>query len=486
MIFSRVEKWSRTALISCSIMFPLTVCAPSQNSSQARQWLAGDHHIHSEWSVGWDRDQEPPLAIRGGDAIYTISKNAEQAIKYGLEWMVTTDHGGPNHSQINRDQAYPEMLLARENYPELVIFWGMEFDSPAADHASLIIPHTHDEADVLYELESAYARLDPHPEDPVHNTESHMIEALETMRDLEPAPVVIAHHPSRSAALDGTYGLYDPHELRNWNDAAPHIAVGMEGSPGHQAVTVKVHGLIPHGHRAGYNRQPTMGGFDQMTARVGGFWDSMLGEGRRWWITANSDSHVNWRHGGSDFWPGEYSKTHVFANKTHDDILDGIRNGRVFVTLGDLISGLDLSVSSGKNSVKIGGNLWIDADQGTQLTIALDPARGPNANGQTPQVKRVDVIMGDVTGPAASPDQDIHPSARVIHRFSEKDWRLQEGQMIMTLDIEPTQTSYYIRVRGTNTDQLEPAIDPIGEDPWTDLWFYSNPIFVEVAQEHAK
>jgi len=26
-----------------------------------------------------------------------------------------------------------------------------------------------------------------------------------------------------------------------------------------------------------------MGGFDQMTARLGGFWDSMLGEGRRWW-----------------------------------------------------------------------------------------------------------------------------------------------------------------------------------------------------------
>ena len=37
-----------------------------------------------------------------------------------------------------------------------------------------------------------------------------------------------------------------------------------------------------------------MGGFDQMTARLGGFWDSMLGEGRRWWVTANSDSHVNW------------------------------------------------------------------------------------------------------------------------------------------------------------------------------------------------
>ncbi|WP_353901506.1 hypothetical protein ABUL04_10295 [Micromonospora harpali] len=33
--------------------------------------------------------------------------------------------------------------------------------------------------------------------------------------------------------------------------------------------------------------------------------------GRRWWITAISDSHVHWTRGGSDFWPGEYSKTYV-------------------------------------------------------------------------------------------------------------------------------------------------------------------------------
>jgi hypothetical protein len=40
-----------------------------------------------------------------------------------------------------------------------------------------------------------------------------------------------------------------------------------------------------------------MGGFDQMTARSGGFWDAMLGEGRRWWITANSDAHEHYTEG---------------------------------------------------------------------------------------------------------------------------------------------------------------------------------------------
>ena len=36
----------------------------------------------------------------------------------------------------------------------------------------------------------------------------------------------------------------------------------------------------------------TWGGFDWMTATVGGLWDSLLAEGKPWWITANSDSHT--------------------------------------------------------------------------------------------------------------------------------------------------------------------------------------------------
>ena len=79
--------------------------------------------------------------------------------------------------------------------------------------------------------------------------------------------------------------------------------------------------------RGAYGDFPTMGGFDQMTARLGGFWDSMLGEGRRWWITANSDSHINWTEGGFDFWPGEYSKTYVHAPKNPASIIAAMRAG---------------------------------------------------------------------------------------------------------------------------------------------------------------
>jgi hypothetical protein len=44
----------------------------------------------------------------------------------------------------------------------------------------------------------------------------------------------------------------------------------------------------------------------------------------------------------------------------------------------------------------------------------------------------------------------------------------------------PVGGSHYIRIRGTNTNELEPEKDPPAENPFTDLWFYSNPIFVTV------
>ena len=50
----------------------------------------------------------------------------------------------------------------------------------------------------------------------------------------------------------------------------------------------------------------------------------------------------------------------------------------------------------------------------------------------------------------------------------------------MTYVLENVEQDGYVRVRGTNTGELEPESDPRGEDPWSDLWFYSNPIFLNI------
>ncbi len=460
-------------------------CAPRSAPSAEdgdRAWRAGDHHIHSRYSVGYADSTTPPTPIIGGAAEYPIPMNAVMARRFGLDWMVATDHGGPLHSRVNLELAYPELLLSREAVPEVIQFFGMEFDTPGADHSSLIIPHSHDEAERLHDIEEGFAKWDAFPVDPSRDTEPRMVEALTYMRDLDQPPVLIANHPSRSAPGLGEYGLDAPAELREWNDAAPEVAVGMAGAPGHQAAALVRDGAATRmRRRGGYGNHPTMGGFDQMTARLGGFWDSMLGEGRRWWITANSDSHLNWREGGVDFWPGEYSKTYVLARKSHEDILEGLRAGRVFVTTGDLISELYVTADAmdGPASASIGGTLRVREGGDVRVTIRfLDPAT-PNHRGDSPEVARVGLVLGEVRGPVADRSADTNPSTRVLARFAREDW-IREGPFWTVAYVVTDLTGgAYVRVRGTSSDELEPEPDPAGEDPWTDLWFYSNPIFLE-------
>lgn len=451
-----------------------------------REWLAGDHHVHSRYSVGWTPDPAggPPKPEIAGDAIYPIPTNAAMAHKFGLSWMVSTDHGGPNHSKVNRDLAYPELLRSRAEVPDLIQFYGMEFDTPGADHSSLIIPQTPRERDVLEEIESGFAKHEPWPADPAWDTEPRMLEALRHMREIETPPVVIANHPSRSATGASQWGHDRPGELRDWNDTAPKVAVGMEGAPGHQASALQPDGSIDdEGARGGYRNSPTLGGFDQMTARLGGFWDSMLGEGRRWWITSTSDSHRHYTEGGSDFWPGEYSKTYVKAVRTHADILDGLRNGRVFVTTGDLISELDVTAQSGSARAEIGGVLPVATDGAVTITLRLRDPDSANAAGRTPQVARIDLIVGEVTGPVADRESATNPTTRVATRLTPTQWR-RDGEVIhATYVLEGLTRDSYIRVRGTSGLEDEPQADPPGEDPWSDLWFYANPIFLDVAPE---
>lgn len=453
--------------------------------AKGRLWLPGDHHIHSEFSADYEPNpaspQTAPIPLLGKDGRYSISKNAQMARQFGLRWMVSTDHGGPNHSKLNYEQAWPEVNKARAAVPELLIFYGMEFDTPAGDHSSLIIPFTGDERDQLRAIESGFSKREPWPADKAWDSEGRMIDALKLMRDQKAPPVLIANHPSRSATAPFAWGLYTPTEFRNWNDTAPRVAIGMEGAPGHQAGAIKPDGSPdPTGNRGGYGRAPTLGGFDQMTATLGGFWDSMLAEGRRWFITATSDSHSNWRDGGNDFWPGEYSKTYVQARADHGDIVDGLRSGRIFVTTGDLVSEVDVIASSGRASAGIGGTLAVRKGAAVEISIRLRDPAAANAGGRSPSVSRVDLIMGPVTGPVADRTTARAPATTVTHHFTAADWRREGEVLTMTHRIPAVTGPLYLRVRGTSTDELEPTADPKGEDPWSDLWFYANPIFVTV------
>ena len=467
---------------------------PAPTGGGAR-WLAGDHHIHSRFSVGWDDSTNPPSPKMGGDAAYPVAMNAAMGRRFGLEWMVSTDHGGPNHAKINLEHAFPDLLESRVAVPEVVQHVGMEFDTLGADHSSLIIPLHEREALDLYEIERRFSKREPWPADPTWDSQSRMTAALKFMQTLDKPPLVIAHHPSRSARGFGKYGMTEPSELRAWNDTAPDIAVGMEGAPGHQAIAQMMDrfGESKYGQYIGDKRPrgfyggflggfPTMGGFDQMTAKLGGFWDSMLGEGRRWWITANSDSHVHWKDGGVDFWPGEYSKTYVLAQKTGAAIFDAIRAGKIFVVTGDLIDELWFLVESETNVAGLGDTLNVLAGSDVRVTVRVRDPQSMNFNNDNPTLQRIDIIKGDVSAETVPFDTNENPSTKVVLRAERSDLALSGDYLSLTYTVENVESPFYLRLRGTNTRELEPTEDPDREDPWSDLWFYSNPIFVSVVK----
>jgi hypothetical protein len=158
---------------------------------------------------------------------------------------------------------------------------------------------------------------------------------------------------------------YNIEHLRDFNNIDPEIAFGFESMPGHQA----------EGSRGSYSRSAvgggTYGGTGVYAAAVGGVWDALLGEGRKWWFFASSDYHnrgsfgPDQRETTADFFPGEYTRDFVAVvgadknDKGDDDkqgkgkgkgnknlsfgpqeIVDGLRTGNSFVANGGLIDRL--------------------------------------------------------------------------------------------------------------------------------------------------
>ncbi len=318
----------------------------------------------------------------------------------------------------------------------------------------------------MYRIERDYSHSEPLQA--ARDEPGQMLDALAYLRTLSPLPLVFVNHPSRTATALGHWGEVTPAELSAWNDAAPEVLVGMEGAPGHQAADP---------HRGLYRNAaaPTLGGFDQMTAQIGGVWDTMLAQGRHFWITATSDSHINQRDGGNDFDPGQYSKTYVWARRDAGDILDGLRHGRLFAVTGDLYrrAGPErVGTRPGHARSDDGPDPRACAGQADAHPPRHAHAGQENANGQRPALHHVEVIIGQ-----AGEGSPLMQS----RRFEVAELRREGDWLRLVWDLPAPSADGFIRVRGTSTTEATPLPDTPGEDPWQDLWFYSNPVFIEVA-----
>jgi hypothetical protein len=388
-------------------------------------------------------------------------------------------------------------------------------------------------------------------------------------------------HLERAGAFnpDGNNGFNIEH-LRDFNNAAPNIAFGFESMPGHQAESQR--GSYSPGAVGG----GTYGGTGIYAAQIGGVWDALLGEGRKWWFFASSDYHnrgafgPDQRESTADFFPGEYTKDHVSVSTRGkygpQDIVDGLRSGNSFVANGDLIDKLSFVACVSdhghggwggyENSivqVASRGESYRDRDSkcatmgetlqarpGDDVTVYIvlrDPQGtnnspynfpnpsllqiGVNQPLNKPELDHVDLIGGNVTGKISPTDKAryagligspaaTNPSTKILSTFFDADWKnLGNGWKVMSYRIDNISADQYVRLRGTNLPAAVPyetdsvgnplldfgaqrkipctdfacpshmATDAAGAKTssfdvaaWSDLWFYSNPIFVNVSK----
>jgi hypothetical protein len=477
-------------------------------------WLNGDHHIHTQYSP---------------DGLYTVRMQVEEARRNGVNWMVITDHGTDAHARIGVDKVNPDILTARNELRDMLVFQGLEWNIPAAEHGTVFVAPNSNELAVLKEFEQQFdGSINKWSANSAAN-EQHAVEGIkwlgqQMLSGRTPSALFLANHPARN-------GIDSPHEIRQWQEADPRVAIGMEGAPGHQAAGIPTpngpgssrgyYGNIPNANSfPGYPEESykTFGGFDWMTAKVGGLWDSLLSEGRPWFITANSDSHsvhaddrarptgqdsaeyfnTNGKYGDAvatgnpdysrgDFFPGYYSRTWVgAADRSYMAVMDALRAGRVWVGHGDLIDGLVVTVrGSGGDSAPgtLGEKVRVRRGEDVHLQVRITPRRKANAHGDVPSLRRVDLITGLVTGPSADRDAMTAPATAVAKSFEVGG---NHGEIVINHVFRRVDRPFYLRLRGTdgNVSQpgsIEPRMDPAGNsDPWQDLWFYANPVFVDV------
>jgi hypothetical protein len=183
-----------------------------------------------------------------------------------------------------------------------------------------------------------------------------------------------------------------------------------------------------------------------------------------------------------DFYPGEYSKTWVFAPKRHPlAILDAIRAGNMFPVLGDLIDRLELFARDENRVASMGGTLLLEKPGvDVTLTVRARVPRRPNGGGIVPRLHHIDLIAGDLIGPAADRDAMTNPTTRVVTQMRAAEAQRSGDFLVFQYDFLNVRRSFYVRVRGTNTDVDAPKMDTLSVNPWNDLWFYSNPVIVRV------
>jgi hypothetical protein len=272
-------------------------------------------------------------------------------------------------------------------------------------------------------------------------------------------------------------------------------------------------------------------------------WDALLSEGRKFWFFASSDWHNRGSfsptepESTNDFWPGEYQDNFVYVKDENpdnpaQDIVDGLRSGNVFTVQGQLIDKLKFTACSRGECATMGETLKVRKGDIVTVNLLVRDPNGKNLSPYTfnnpvlkqigveqpvnePELAHIELIQGEVSGliPATDPEY-FNPLApettEIVKQVTGK--QLRGGEIKKVKYRFRANTDSYIRARGSNLPPSTPnARDKDGnpladslkdnvacDDPlcpphvegivdydleaWSDVWFHSNPIFIEVEE----
>jgi hypothetical protein len=454
-----------------------------------------------------------------GDVANSTSNSGSPATSHRAMW----------EWQIIQDYHYPLTVKVAKSLGNTVVFKGTEWNTPGHEHTDTTTlfgqtpwkKNNGGNALTAAEFEYRFDRSDGDTsggapdhnwtgKDTVNNsgTNGHGIKSLSAINWMQSnyplGSIALPTHLERAGVFNPAgNGGWNVEHLRDWNNAGPVVAFGMESMPGHQAASARGE------YRAGFCGAgcdsvgvTTYGGAGIYAAKIGGVWDALLGEGRNFFTFASSDFHqrglfkASERGSTADFFPGEYEKTYVpakpKANFRPQDVLDGLRSGNAYYMQGDLI-GPDMTYTAnvvGKNVTKTMGQTLV-VPRGKDVTITLtvtDPA-GANNSPYTfpnpslaqigisqplnnPVLDHVDFIGGNITGViapgSANYTNGTNPSAQVIASFDASTWSAAGPLRTMTFTIHNVQNSQYVRVRGTNMPVNTPNETDAAGNPLSD------------------
>jgi hypothetical protein len=514
-------------------------------------WIIGDFHQHTTFTDG------------SYSLMYMMQKNAQ----YQLNWWANSEHGGgfPRNGFLSgydlyngkdsagnvtsatsfwdtysntkvlgsgtgtknpamwrwqslKEFSYLGIKLTRNMYPSKVVYQGYEWNVPGHEHCSFCTFGeqftSNDNVNTLSEFEYRFDASDKDTTGGLalgwtnkNNVNNHLkaVQALTWLQtNYKNTSWAVIAHPERKQPGKGGYFISD---FRDFNDAAPDVAFGFESVPGHQM------GPDRGGYSATAVGGGTYGGSGYFSSKIGGVWDAMLSEGRKFWLFSNSDCHDTTSATGSDFFPGEYQKTYTYVSdiKSPQAIVDGLRSGNSWVVNGDLIDSLVFNVESSKM-----GETANVTGKTINVSIKVHDPSTKNYNiwssYSNPAVDHIDLIAGKLGTKLASTDPlykvDTIATTKVIARFDavggltdskgivSKKWNdIGNGWKEISFQYTLESNSYF-RLRGTNiginipkeTDGAgNPLADSLNGGPngntrekaFADLWFYSNPIFVK-------